>query len=279
MTGKFKIYNRSTPYLIPPSIEEWLPSGHLAYFVVDIIEQLDLSEIKNSYGYGGSKAYAPEVLVGLLFYGYMTGVFSSRKIEAATYESLAFRYIAANQHPDHDTIANFRAKYLQQLKGIFLQVLVIASEMGVKKIGKVSLDGTKIKANASKHKALSWAYANKLEIQLKEEIAQLLSKGQEADSDASNDGMRIPEEIAIRQKRLEAIDSAKEKIKARVKDRYDNELKEYEEKVKSRAAKEEVTGKKAKSKKPTAPSPEPTPTEELPTIQMGEDINVENIPF
>ena len=134
---KFKEYDRSTPYLIPPSVEDWLPSGHLAYFVVDIVERLDLSEIKSSYSYGGSRAYAPEILVGLLFYGYMSGVFSSRKIEAATYESLAFRHIAANQHPDHDTIADFRAKYLHELKGLFLQILVIANEMGVKKIGKV----------------------------------------------------------------------------------------------------------------------------------------------
>jgi hypothetical protein len=129
--------------------------------------------------------------------------------------------------------------------------------MGVKKIGKVSLDGTKIKANASKHKALSWAYANKLEEQLKEEIAQLLYKGQEADSDNSTDGMKIPEEIAIRQKRLVAIEVAKEKIKARAKERYDNQLKEYEEKVQKRTAKEQVTGKKAKGKKPLAPSSEP----------------------
>ena len=190
-------------------------------------------------------------------------MYSSRKIETATYESLAFRHIAANQHPDHDTIANFRAKYLEQLKDVFLQILVIAGEMGVKKIGKVSVDGTKIKANASKHKALSWAYANKLEEQLKEEIAQLIRKGQEADSDNSNDGMKVPEEIAIRQKRLIAIDAAKEKIRERVKERYDNQLKEYEEKVKNRAAKEQVTGKKAKGKKPVEPSPEPVAKDQV----------------
>ena len=177
---KFKGYDHSTPYLIPPSVEEWLPAGHLSYFVVDIVERLDLTEIRKCYSYGGSKAYAPEVLIGLLFYGYITGVYSSRKIETATYESLAFRHIAANQHPDHDTIANFRAKYL-----------------------------------------------------------------------------KVPEEIAIRQKRLAAIDDAKEKIKARAKERYDNQLKEYEEKVKNRAAKEQATGKKAKGKKPVVPLPEP----------------------
>ena len=252
--GKFKEYDRSTPYLNPPSVDDWLPAGHLAYFVVDIVERLDLAEIKKCYSYSGSKAYAPEVLVGLLFYGYITGVYSSRKIESATYESLAFRYVAANQHPDHDTIANFRSKNLKQLEGIFLQILVIAGEMGVKKIGAVSLDGTKIKANASKHKDLSWSYANKLEEQLREEIAKLISKSQEADTDKIGDGMNIPEEIAIRQKRLVAIDAAKEKIKARAKERYDNQLKEYEEKVKSRATKEQETGKKAKGKKPTAPS-------------------------
>ncbi len=216
MTSVFKSYDRDTDYLLPPSITDWLPKNHLAYFVVDIVEKLDFSEIKQRYSLGGAKAYAPEILIGLLFYGYMTGVFSSRKIEAATRESLAFRYIAANQHPDHDTIADFRNRFLPQLEKIFLQILVIAGEMGIRKVGSISLDGTKVKANASKHKALSWGYANKLEEQLKAEIRDLLREAERVNqTDNEDKGVNIPEEITRRENRLKAIDEAKKKIAAR----------------------------------------------------------------
>lgn len=253
----FKGYDRHTPYLLPPSVDDWLPHGHLCYFVADVVERLDLSEIKTSYSRSGSPAYSPELLVGLLFYGYATGVFSSRKIEAATYESLAFRHVAANQHPDHDTISDFRRKFLPQLEGIFLQILVLAVEMGIKKIGKVSLDGTKIKANAHKNKALSWAHANKIEAQLKEEIASLLKKAEAADDENMTDGMSIPEEISRREKRLQAIDSAKEKIKARAAERYEREKVEYDEKITKRAEKAAATGRKPGGKVPKMPINEP----------------------
>ena len=171
MSDPFKPVDRDTPYLLPPSLQDWLPQEHLARFVVEIVDRLDLSELERAYGGRGKTPYHPAVMVALLFYGYATGVFSSRKLEQATYDSVAFRYITADTHPDHDTIAHFRKRFLEPLRGLFVQVLVIAQAMGVLKIGTVSLDGTKVKANASKHKAMSWGYANRLEAQLREEVA------------------------------------------------------------------------------------------------------------
>ncbi|RNA72349.1 transposase, partial [Prosthecochloris sp. ZM_2] len=165
--------DRDTPFLFPPSVQDWLPKDHLARFVVDIVSQLDLSSLRNAYSGRGSSPYDPAMLLSLILYGYATGVFSSRKLEQATYDSVAFRYLTGNQHPDHDTIAAFRKRFSSELQGLFLQVLSIAHEMGVLKLGSVSLDGTKVKANASKHQALSWQHACKLEEQLKKEIEYL----------------------------------------------------------------------------------------------------------
>ena len=189
----FKSSNRNQPFLLPPSIQDWLPKEHLARFIVEIVEQLDLSKIESQYSGKGKEAYNPQVMLSLLFYGYATGVFSSRKIERATYDSVAFRYISANTHPDHDTIATFRKRFLKELSELFVQILSIAQEMGVLKVGKVSLDGTKVKANASKHKALSYAHATKLQKQLEDEVATLLKKAQSADNKEDNDGMNIPD--------------------------------------------------------------------------------------
>jgi transposase len=253
VTSTFKGYDRNTSYLLPPSLTDWLNPDHLAYFVGDVVEKLDLRAIKKFYTRHGSPGYNPEVLIGLLFYGYMTGTFSSRKIEAATYESLPFRYLSANQHPDHDTIAYFRQRFLPQLGGIFLQILTIAREMGVKKVGTVSLDGTKIKANASKHKALSWSHANKLEEQLKSEIAALMKQAEAADREKEIKGISISKEIVIREDRLKLIESAKQKILTRSAERYERAKEDYDEKIRKREEKSKATGKKPKGKAPVAP--------------------------
>lgn len=181
MSVNFKGGNRKQLFLFPPSVEDWLPKDHLARFVVEIVDQLDISSIKDEYGERGSTAYDPAMMIGLLFYGYATGVFSSRKIERSTHDSVAFRYIDGNTHPDHDTIATFRRHFLPYLKVIFVQVLRIAHEMHILKLGAVSLDGTKIKAQASKHRALSHGHACKLEQQLAEEINTLLKKAEQVD--------------------------------------------------------------------------------------------------
>lgn len=260
----FKASNRNQPFLLPPSIEDWLPQEHLARFIVETVEQLDLSKIQSQYSGKGKDAYDPQVMLSLLFYGYATGIFSSRKIERATYDSVAFRYISANTHPDHDTIANFRKRFLNELTDLFVQILSIAQEMGVLKVGKVSLDGTKMKANASKHKALSYAYATKLQKQLEDEVQILLEKAKTADNENDNDGMNIPEEIARREDRLEVIKAAKIKIEQRANERHFQELQEYEEKIKKREAKEKLTGKKIGGKKPQPPkSKEPNPKDQV----------------
>jgi len=190
---------------------------------VDIVAQLDLWPLASAYAGRGSDAYPPGNLLALLFYGYATGVFSSRKLERSTYDSVAFRYIAANMHPDHDTIATFRKRFLKELKPLFAQILMIAHSIGVFKLGKISLDGTKIKSNASKHKAMSWDHACKLEKQIKAEVEELLRQAEESDKEDLPDGMSIPEELARREKRLETIAKAKAEIQMRASERYAKE--------------------------------------------------------
>src|SRR5712675_2747037 len=208
----FRTIDRETAYLLPPSVDEWLPERHLARFIVEVIDRLDLSAMSRSYRGTGSASYHPRLLLGLLVYGYATGVFSSRKLERATYDSVAFRFIAANDHPDHDTIATFRRRFLTQIEGLFVRVLVLAREMGVLKLGTVGLDGTKIHANASRHSALSYEHAGKIEAQLKAEVAELLARAEAADHAEVVDGMSIPDELARREQRLAAIARAKATI-------------------------------------------------------------------
>ena len=245
--------DRLTPYLLPPSLQDWLPEGHLARFVVDIVERLDLKSLERSYSGRGSHPYSPAMLTALLFYGYATGVFSSRKLEQSTYDSIAFRYVAANTHPDHDTIADFRRRFLPQLGKLFVQILEIAHQIGVLKLGSVSLDGTKVKANASKHSALSYEHASKLEEQLMAEVSELLKKAESADQTAIPDGINIPEELARREERLKAITEAKTEIERRAKERHVVEQEAYETKLAKRSKKEKPKGSPPKS-------PEPGPT-------------------
>ena len=256
MRVKFRLVDRSTSYLLPPSIDEWLPEGHLARFVVDVVSQLDTSAIENCYSGRGSDAWHPKMLISLLFYGYATGVFSSRKLERATHDSVAFRYLCANQHPDHDSIATFRRRFLTELESLFVQILHVGHEMKLVKLGNVSLDGTKVKANASKHKALSWAYACKLEAQFESEVKELMHLANEADATDLPDGFSIPEELEIREKRLTAIRDAKIKIEERAAERHARDVAEYEEKVAVREAKEKATGKKARGSAPKPPKEE-----------------------
>src|SRR5246500_4423007 len=195
--SNFRQVDRHTGFLLPPSVDEWLPERHLARFVVEVIEGLDLRAFIGSYRGSGSASYHPEMLLSLLVYGYATGVFSSRKLERATYDSVAFRFIAANDHPDHDTIATFRQRFLKEIAGLFVKVLLLAREMGLLKLGTVALDGTKIHANASPHSALSYEHATKIKVQLKAEVAELLARAEAADqAEAMVDGMSIPEELA-----------------------------------------------------------------------------------
>jgi len=218
--SNFRLIDRDTGFLMPPLVDDWLPERHLARFVVEVVEGLDVRAMTGSYRGSGEASYHPRLLLGLIIYGYATGVFSSRKLERATYDSVAFRFIAANEHPDHDTIAAFRRRFLRQIETLFVQVLGVAREMGVLKLGTVALDGTKIHANASRHSALSYEHAGKIEAQLKAEVADLMAKAEVADQADVPDGMSIPEELARREQRLAAIARAKATIEARAKERH-----------------------------------------------------------
>ena len=229
--SNFRPTDRLTGFLMPPSVEEWLPQRHLARFIVEVVDGLDLSAMSRSYRGTGSASYHPATLLSLLVYGCATGVFSSRRLERATYDSVAFRFIAANDHPDHDTIAAFRRRFLKDIEGLFVKVLLLAREIGVLKMGTVALDGTKIHANASRHSALSYEHAGRIEAQLKAEVAELLAKAEAADQADIPDGMSIPEELARREARLAALAQARATIEARAKERYARELAEHEAKM------------------------------------------------
>ena len=263
MGERFKTIDRDTQYLFPPSVQEWLPEEHLARFVVEIVEGLNLERLNASYRGSGSEAFPPSMMVALLFYGYSTGVFSSRKLERATYDSVAFRYIAANTHPDHDTIASFRKRFLEELSPAFARILEMAQAMGLLQVGTVSLDGTKVKASASKHKALSYGYAERLEAQLNEEVSKLLRLAEQADQNEKPDGMDIPAELARRETRLAAIAKAKAEIERRAQERYDREQADYETKITQRQAESEQTGKKPRGRDPKPPESGPGKREQV----------------
>src|SRR5450432_2081252 len=261
--SNFRPINRDMDFLMPPSVDEWLPERHLALFVVEVIEGLDLRVMTGSYRGSGEASYHPQLLLGLIIYGYATGVFSSRKLERATYDSVAFRFMAANQHPDHDTIATFRRRFLARIEALFVQVLGVAREMGVLTLGTVALDGTKIHANASRHSALSYEHASKIEVQLKAEVADLLGKAEAADQADVPDGMQVPEELARREKRLAEIARAKVMIEARAKERHARERAEYEAKMAARDAKAAETGKKPRGRVPQPPVEGPLPADQV----------------
>lgn len=247
--------DRKTDYLLPPSVDDWLTQDHLARFVVEVIDGLDLSNLTRQYAGRGSKAHHPATLLAILVYGYCTGVFSSRKLEMATYDSVAFRYIAAGTHPDHDTLATFRRRFIDELSGLFVQVLEMATEMKLLKLGTVCLDGTKIHANASRHSALSHGHIVKLEAQLKQEVQELLALAEAADTANNPDGMSLPKELKLREDRLAAMAAAKAKIAERAAARYAREKAEFDEKINKRETQEKDTGKSSRGKPPTPPEP------------------------
>ena len=261
MAGKFLRIDREAGMLLPPSIGEWVGEDHLARFVVEIVEQLDLSQLEAAYQGVGRKAYPPEMLLALLFYGYATGVYSSRKLEAATYDSVAFRFVAGDLHPDHDTIATFRKRFQGELSDLFVQILGFAQEMGFLRLGQVSLDGTKVKANASRRKAMSFAYLERLEKQLREEVAALLELAERADADAVE--VDLPEELRRREDRLGVIAAAKVEMERRAALRHEAEMEEHRAKMAAREEKERKTGRKTGGRPPKEPEPGPRPKDQV----------------
>src|SRR5260370_265581 len=240
-------------------VAEALPEEHLARFVVSVVSLLDLESIYGQYANVGGKAIAPEVLLGLLVYGYASGVFSSRKIERATYENLAFQYVAGGLHPDHDTLANFRKTFLGEIQALFVQVLLLAQEVGVLKLGNISLDGSKVHADASKRKAVSHKRLLQIEARLRAEVHELLSLGESADPGevVLPGGLVIEAEITRRQLHLESLAQAKAVLEARAAERYVAEQAEYEAKVREREAKAKRKGRRPGGKPPVPPQPGP----------------------
>ena len=229
-------------------MHDWLPENHLARFIVEVVDQLDLSPILRRYSGCGSLAYHPAVLLALLVYGYATGVFSSRKLEKATDDSVPFRFMAAELHPDHDTLANFRQAFLVELEDLLVQVLTLAQAMKRVRLGTMALDGTKLKANASQHKALSQGHIEKLEAQRREEVQALLQRAATVDQDELAEGIDLPEELARREARLAALAAAKANIAERVKARDAQAQQDYAETV-ARSGKR-VSGPRVRSPSP-----------------------------
>ncbi len=257
MSRTFKKVDYAQALDLTVRLGDCLPPDHLARFVVDSVALLDLSALYAHYGSRGGEPYAPEVLLGLLLYGYATGVFSSRKIERATYEAVPFRFIAGNQHPDHDTLATFRRTFLPELKELFVQVLLLAQEAGVLKVGTISLDGTKLHADASRHHAISYKRLREVETQLRTEVEELFLLSEQSDQRDIPDGLVVREEITRREDRLVQLAKAKAVLEARAVERAAAEQALYEATMAQRAERERTTGRPSGGRPPKPPVPGP----------------------
>lgn len=236
------------PFLPPPSVDDWLNEDHLARFIAEVVDRLDLTKLTAQYAGRGIAAHHPATLLALLIYGYATGAYSSRRIERATYDSVAFRFLAANTHPDHDTLATFRRRFHNEFASLFTQVLELAQEMRLLKLGTLYLDGSKIHANASRHSAYSQGDLDTRRPQLQADVP---------------DGVQLPAEIQRREYRLNAMNEPAAKLKARAQARYDQEKAEYDAKMAARAAKQQETGQKPRGRELRAPIPDPRLTDQV----------------
>ena len=267
----FKPYTPDQLLLLPPALQDWLPEGHLALFLSDVVDHaLDLSPILASYETGdgrGQPPYHPALMVKLLVYAYCTGKPSSRKIEQATYEEVPYRVLAANQHPDHDSLAAFRQQHLEALAGLFTQVLVLCQQAGLVKLGHVALDGTKVLANASKHKAMSYGRMAEAERTLEAEVAALLAQGQQVDAAEDTQcgkgrrGDELPAELTRRESRLAKIREAKAALEAEARAQAVAAAAAAQAKLAERERKAKTTGRKPKGPPPHVPDP----TQAVPT--------------
>ena len=284
MSKQFLTCSLDQPLLLPPSLQDWLPEKHLAPFIADVVDKLDLSQIMAEYARRdgrGKAAYHPVMMVRLLLYGYCIGIVSSRKLERATYDNVAFRVLSTNRHPDHDSISSFRQTHLQALAGLFMQALQLCEKAGLVKLGHVAIDGTKLKANASKHKAMSYDRMNEKEKQLREEVEKLLA--QAAQVDAEEDAKQgkgkqendLPAELARRESRLQKLAEAKASLEEEARERARIKKAKVEARLEKRRLEEEKRGKKfgmrfqllRQGRPPQIPDPEQAKPE--PTAQRG----------
>lgn len=277
MARSFKPWNVDQPLLLPQNMREWLPEGHLALFILDVLSELDLSDITAVYAVKDSRGRAsfhPVMMVALLFYGYCTGKRSSRKIEKATYEEVPFRVLSGDQHPDHDTIADFRKRHLNALAELFVQMLLVCQRAGLVKLGHVSLDGTKVGADASKHKAMSYERMSRAEQRLQQQVEQLLEEAEGVDreeDETHGNGKRadgLPKELKRREDRLEKIRAAKAELEAQAREKAQAAAELAKAKAEERKRIERETGKKIGGRKPP-PIPDPEQATPEPKAQRN----------
>jgi transposase len=260
MAARFVNVDYDTPLFLPPDLRDWVPAGHLAHFILEAVEEMDLRQIRVNERGSGCPQYPPRMLLALLLYSYATGVFSSRRIEQATYDSVPVRMMCGDTHPDHDTLCAFRRENRALLQETFVRVLELAQELKFLQVGQLGLavDGSKVLANASKHAAVSYEHAGKTIQQLEVEVQELLAKAEQAESTPLEDGLTIPEEIQRRQERKAKLAAARAQIEARAQARAAAEMVEYKAKLEERAEQREQE-KKPRGPEPKEPSAQPKP--------------------
>lgn len=258
MPARLVNIDRDTPLLLPPDLRQWIPQDHLAHYILDAVESLPLTTLRVNERGTGDEQFPPRMLLGLLIYCYATGTFSSRAIERATYTDVAVRFLAGDTHPDHDTLCAFRCQNAAVLAESFVQVLETARELKLLKFGQLTLaaDGTKVLANASKHSAVSYQRAGEQIEWLRQEVAQLLAKAEQADTTPLQDGLRIPAEIARRRDRLAKLQTARAVIEERARQRAAQEQPAYAAKQAERTARRD-RGERVGGHEPQPPSATP----------------------
>jgi transposase len=263
MAARFVPIDYDTPLILPPNLRDWVPVGHLAHFILDVVEEIDLRQVRVNERGTGSEQYPPRMLLGLLLYCYATGLFSSRRIEQATWDSVPVRLICGDTHPDHDTICTFRRENKALLAETFVRVLELAQALQFLQVGQitVAVDGTKVLAHASKHAAVIYEHAGKTIQQLDFEVQELLAKAEQADRTPLAEGLTIPQEVQRRQERKAKLAAARAEIEARAKARAAAEMAQYQAQLAERAALKD-RGDKPRGPEPKEPSQQPKPSDQ-----------------
>jgi transposase len=234
MSSHFVNVDRDTPLLLPPDLRQWVPEDDLVHFVIEAVHDLDLRIFRVNERGSGSDQYPPRMMLTLLIYGYANGIFGSRRLERATYRDVAVRYLTGDTHPDHDTIAKFRRENFDAVAACFVRVLELARELNLLKVGTVSVDGTHLRANASKHRNVTYQRAGELMGQLELEVQQLLKQAEQADNREREEGQRLPQEMARREQLQAKLKQARQRLEQRAQERAAAEQAEFERKVTER---------------------------------------------
>jgi len=258
MAARFVNLDRLTPMFLPCDLRDWVPADHIVHFILDAVEQIPTAHFSVNHRGTGSEQYPPTMMLALLIYCYITGRFGSRTIEAATHSDVAVRYLCANHHPDHASICAFRTANKTAFDAAFVTVLQLAHHLKLTKLGSVSVDGSKIQANASKHAAVSYARAGEMLAQLELEVKELTERAQQAEAQESKDALNIPAELTRREDRKAALQQARQIIEARAKEMAAAQQPDYEAKQAKRQAQRDA-GKKPRGPEPKAPSATPDP--------------------